>query len=218
MWGNCVPFSAFFSTVETKIAPVMAYSFKLPKFIFSKNYPFKPQISVRLARMCAHYTSYTHVFQLTQFQRVFALIHWHSKETHELTKETIHAYTDLPQERRHPQAPVCDLPKWQPSQESRHSTRVVFGEELRWSSMVAPFIHKDQKPDILPNTMFTWYLFQVNKDWFHHDSKCGSEMNSSCTENPGCCPCLRQRQLNSTHYTKPGTQLKFSSLSSSCTQ
>jgi hypothetical protein len=73
--GYRVPFSAFFSTVETKIAPVMAYSFKLPKFIFSKNYPFKPQISVRLARMCAHYTSYKHVFQLTQFQCVFALIH-----------------------------------------------------------------------------------------------------------------------------------------------
>jgi hypothetical protein len=30
-----LPFSAFFSTVETKIAPVMAYSIKLPKFISS---------------------------------------------------------------------------------------------------------------------------------------------------------------------------------------
>jgi hypothetical protein len=33
--GTRVPFSAFFSTVETKIAPVVAYSIKLPKFIFS---------------------------------------------------------------------------------------------------------------------------------------------------------------------------------------
>jgi hypothetical protein len=30
MWGTRVPFSAFFSTVETKIAPVMAYSIQLP--------------------------------------------------------------------------------------------------------------------------------------------------------------------------------------------
>ena len=73
MWGTVSP-SAFFST-RRKIAPVMTYSSKLPNFVFSKNYPFRPQISVRLARMCAHYTSYTHVFQLTQFQRVFALIH-----------------------------------------------------------------------------------------------------------------------------------------------
>jgi hypothetical protein len=33
MWGTCVPFSAIFSTVETKIAPVMAYSIQLPKLI-----------------------------------------------------------------------------------------------------------------------------------------------------------------------------------------
>ena len=37
MWGTRVPFSAFFSTVETKIAPVVAYSIKLPKFISSSN-------------------------------------------------------------------------------------------------------------------------------------------------------------------------------------
>ena len=37
MWGTRVPFSAFFSSVETKIAPVMAYSIKLPKFISSSN-------------------------------------------------------------------------------------------------------------------------------------------------------------------------------------
>ena len=32
MWGTRVPLSAFFSTVETKIAPVVAYSIKSPKF------------------------------------------------------------------------------------------------------------------------------------------------------------------------------------------
>ena len=37
MWGTRVPFSAFFSSVETKIAPVMTYSIKLPKFISSSN-------------------------------------------------------------------------------------------------------------------------------------------------------------------------------------
>jgi hypothetical protein len=37
MWGTRVPFSAFFSSVETKIAPVMAYSIKLPKFISFSN-------------------------------------------------------------------------------------------------------------------------------------------------------------------------------------
>jgi hypothetical protein len=37
MWGTCVPFSAFFSTVETKITPVMVYTIKLPKFISSSN-------------------------------------------------------------------------------------------------------------------------------------------------------------------------------------
>ena len=35
MWGTRVPFSAFFSTVDTKIAPVMAYSIQLPKLISS---------------------------------------------------------------------------------------------------------------------------------------------------------------------------------------
>jgi hypothetical protein len=35
MWGTRVPFSAFFSTVETKIAPVVAYSIKLSEFISS---------------------------------------------------------------------------------------------------------------------------------------------------------------------------------------
>jgi hypothetical protein len=35
MWGTCVPFSAVFSTVETKIALVMVYRIKLPKFISS---------------------------------------------------------------------------------------------------------------------------------------------------------------------------------------
>ena len=33
MWGARVPFSAFFSTVETKIVPVMDYSIQLPKLI-----------------------------------------------------------------------------------------------------------------------------------------------------------------------------------------
>ena len=33
MWGTRVPFSAFFRAVETKSAPVVAYSIKLPKFI-----------------------------------------------------------------------------------------------------------------------------------------------------------------------------------------
>jgi hypothetical protein len=37
MWGTRVPFSAFFSTVETKIAPVVLCSIKLPKFISSAN-------------------------------------------------------------------------------------------------------------------------------------------------------------------------------------
>jgi hypothetical protein len=37
MWGTRVPFSAFFRTVETKIAPVMAYIIKLPKFISTSN-------------------------------------------------------------------------------------------------------------------------------------------------------------------------------------
>ncbi len=37
MWGTRVPFSAFFSTVETKIAPVVAYTIKLPKFFSSSN-------------------------------------------------------------------------------------------------------------------------------------------------------------------------------------
>jgi hypothetical protein len=32
-----VPFSVFFSTVETKISPVMTYSIKLPQFISSSN-------------------------------------------------------------------------------------------------------------------------------------------------------------------------------------
>jgi hypothetical protein len=35
MWGTRVPFSAFFSTVETKIASVMVYNIKLAKFISS---------------------------------------------------------------------------------------------------------------------------------------------------------------------------------------
>ena len=34
VWGTCVPFSAFFGTVETKIAPVVDYSIKLSKFYF----------------------------------------------------------------------------------------------------------------------------------------------------------------------------------------
>ena len=37
MWGTRVPFSVFFSTVETKISPVMTYSIKLPQFISSSN-------------------------------------------------------------------------------------------------------------------------------------------------------------------------------------
>ena len=37
MWGTRVPFSAFFSTVETKIAPVMAYSIQLTMHISSFN-------------------------------------------------------------------------------------------------------------------------------------------------------------------------------------
>jgi hypothetical protein len=37
MWGTRVPFSSFFSTVETKIAPVVDYSIKLSKFISSSN-------------------------------------------------------------------------------------------------------------------------------------------------------------------------------------
>jgi hypothetical protein len=41
MWGTRVPFSAFFSTVETKIAPVVTYSIKLPKFISSLNFSRK---------------------------------------------------------------------------------------------------------------------------------------------------------------------------------
>jgi hypothetical protein len=41
MWGTYVPFSAFSSTVETKIAPVVAYSIKLTKFISSSNFSRK---------------------------------------------------------------------------------------------------------------------------------------------------------------------------------
>ena len=37
MWGTRVPFSDFFSMIETKIAPVVTYSIKLPKFISSSN-------------------------------------------------------------------------------------------------------------------------------------------------------------------------------------
>ena len=38
MWGTRVPFSAFFSADETKIAPVMAYSIQLPKLISHTDY------------------------------------------------------------------------------------------------------------------------------------------------------------------------------------
>ena len=41
MRGTHVPFSAFFSTVETKIAPVVAYSIKLPTFISSSDFSRK---------------------------------------------------------------------------------------------------------------------------------------------------------------------------------
>ncbi len=41
MWGTRDPFSAFFSTVETRIFPVVAYSIKLPKFISSSNFSRK---------------------------------------------------------------------------------------------------------------------------------------------------------------------------------
>jgi hypothetical protein len=36
-----VPFSAFFSTVETKIAPVVTYSNKLPKLLSSSTFSGK---------------------------------------------------------------------------------------------------------------------------------------------------------------------------------
>jgi hypothetical protein len=35
MWGTRLSFSAFFSTVDTKISPVMDYSIQLPKLISS---------------------------------------------------------------------------------------------------------------------------------------------------------------------------------------
>ena len=38
MWGTRVPFSASFSTVDTKIAPVMAYSIQLPMLISSSKF------------------------------------------------------------------------------------------------------------------------------------------------------------------------------------
>ena len=38
MWGTRVPFSAFFSTVDTKIAPVLAYSIQLSKLISSPKF------------------------------------------------------------------------------------------------------------------------------------------------------------------------------------
>ncbi len=38
MWGTRVPVSAFFSTVDTKIAPVMTYSIQLPKLISSSKF------------------------------------------------------------------------------------------------------------------------------------------------------------------------------------
>ena len=38
MWGTRVPFSAFFSTVDTKIAPVMDYSIQLSKLISSSKF------------------------------------------------------------------------------------------------------------------------------------------------------------------------------------
>ena len=41
MWGTRVPFSDFFSTVETKMSPVVTYSIKLPKFIPSSNFSRK---------------------------------------------------------------------------------------------------------------------------------------------------------------------------------
>ena len=41
MWGNRVPFSVFFSTVETKIAPVVVYGIKVSKSISSSNYTRK---------------------------------------------------------------------------------------------------------------------------------------------------------------------------------
>jgi hypothetical protein len=41
MRGTRVPFSAFFSTVETKISPVVSYSIKLPKFFSSSNFSRK---------------------------------------------------------------------------------------------------------------------------------------------------------------------------------
>jgi hypothetical protein len=37
-WGTRVPFSAFFSTVDTKIAPVMVYSVQFPKLISSSKF------------------------------------------------------------------------------------------------------------------------------------------------------------------------------------
>jgi hypothetical protein len=40
MWGTRVPFAAFFGTVDTKIAPVMAYSIQLPKLISSSKFSF----------------------------------------------------------------------------------------------------------------------------------------------------------------------------------
>jgi hypothetical protein len=43
MWGTRVPFSAFFSTVETKIAPVMVYIIKLTQYISSSNLSYKTQ-------------------------------------------------------------------------------------------------------------------------------------------------------------------------------
>ena len=39
MWSS-VPFSAFFSTVDTQIAPLMAYSIQLPKLISSSKFSF----------------------------------------------------------------------------------------------------------------------------------------------------------------------------------
>ena len=41
MWGTRVPFSAFFSAVDTKIAPVMAYSIQLPKLISSSKFSWR---------------------------------------------------------------------------------------------------------------------------------------------------------------------------------
>jgi hypothetical protein len=47
----CVPFSAFFTAVESKIAPVMAYSIQLPKLISSSHCDFSRQMRCRWLKL-----------------------------------------------------------------------------------------------------------------------------------------------------------------------